>query len=80
LLIIQKFGENECLTSSNRWLIHQSKEADMEKPYDPEKYGLVVCPQCNGSGKLPNNPKGIKVCEKCGGFGLIKKEDAPVKK
>ena len=51
----------------------------MEKPYSPEKYGLVICPECNGSGKLPKNPKG-KVCEKCGGFGFIKNEDAPVKK
>jgi DnaJ-class molecular chaperone len=31
----------------------------METPYSPEKYGLVICPECNGSGKLPKNPKGV---------------------
>jgi DnaJ-class molecular chaperone len=52
----------------------------MEKPYSPEKYGLVICRECNGIGKLPKNPKGVKVCEKCGGFGFIKNEETPVKK
>jgi DnaJ-class molecular chaperone len=60
--------------------MHQSKEADVETPYGPEKYGLVICPECHGTGKLPKNPKGVKVCEKCGGFGFIKNEEDPVKK
>ncbi len=46
----------------------------MGKSFDPEKHGMVMCPECKGHGKLPKGPGGVKVCSKCGGFGLIKKE------
>jgi DnaJ-class molecular chaperone len=46
----------------------------MDRPFDPEKHGMVMCPECKGNGKLPKGPGGAKVCSKCGGFGLIKKE------
>ena len=42
------------------------------KKFNPEKYGMVVCPDCNGTGYV-QNPK-RQCCPKCGGFGFIKKE------
>jgi DnaJ-class molecular chaperone len=47
----------------------------MDKIFDPEKYGMVFCPDCEGKGKLPNNPDGFLVCSRCGGSGAIRKED-----
>jgi DnaJ-class molecular chaperone len=47
-----------------------------DKNFHPKRYGMVVCPLCNGSGRLVNEPGGLKeVCLKCGGFGHIKKEN-----
>jgi rRNA maturation endonuclease Nob1 len=51
------------------------KKTIKSKMFDPEKYGMVFCPGCNGSGKSFNNCKEANVCEICGGFGLIKKEE-----
>jgi DnaJ-class molecular chaperone len=39
--------------------------------FDPEKYGMVICPVCKGNGYV-KNPK-RQCCPKCGGFGFIKK-------
>jgi len=44
----------------------------LNKTFDPEKIGMVLCPLCNGKG-FTINPK-RKCCQKCGGFGLIKME------
>ncbi len=46
----------------------------MEKIFNPEKYGMVFCPDCNGKGKIPKNLGGLNVCPKCGGSGLVKEE------
>jgi DnaJ-class molecular chaperone len=47
----------------------------MDKTFASEKYHMVICPCCNGSGRFAKNPDGIKeVCPKCGGFGHLKKE------
>jgi len=46
----------------------------MDKIFNPEKYSMVFCPDCNGKGKIPKNPGGVKVCPKCGGSGLVKEE------
>jgi DnaJ-class molecular chaperone len=47
----------------------------MDKAFASEKYHMVICPCCNGSGRFAKNPDGIKeVCPKCGGFGHLKKE------
>ena len=51
----------------------------MEKPskvkgFTPEKYGMIFCPDCSGSGRSFADAKGVNVCKVCGGFGLIKKE------
>ena len=47
----------------------------MNKTFDPEKYGMVVCPLCKSKGFIINPKR--KCCTKCGGFGLIKKENGP---
>ena len=52
----------------------------MNKIFDPEKYGMVFCPDCKGKGKLPKKPDGFIVCSRCGGCGAIRKEkEAPEK-
>ena len=38
---------------------------------DPEKYGMIFCPYCGGSGKSCSDAEGTMVCKTCGGFGLI---------
>jgi len=43
--------------------------------FDPEKYGMIICAECNGSGKSSRGPEEGIVCSACGGFGLIKKKD-----
>ncbi len=52
----------------------------MDKMFNPEKYGMLFCLECHGSGKILNEPEDIEVCSKCGGFGFIKKERGPGKK
>ncbi len=44
----------------------------MRKTFDPTKYNMVLCPLCNGKGKLEKNPDSFDVCKECGGFGFIK--------
>lgn len=46
----------------------------MDKVFNPEKYGMVFCPDCKGKGKLQKNPHGLIVCSRCGGCGAIRKE------
>ena len=53
---------------------------EMDKNFAPEKYGMAVCPLCDGKGFLIEESEGTggsvrKVCIKCGGFGAIKKEE-----
>jgi len=43
-----------------------------KKTFDPKKYGMVICPWCNGDGYTRNPNR--QCCPKCGGFGLIKNE------
>ena len=42
------------------------------KTFNPEKYGMVVCPDCKSNGYVWNAER--QSCPKCGGFGFIKKE------
>jgi hypothetical protein len=42
--------------------------------FNPEKYGMVFCPGCGGSGKSFSGGEKVDICKLCGGFGLIKKE------
>jgi DnaJ-class molecular chaperone len=52
---------------------------DMDETFNPDKYGMLVCPECNGNGKFPNDSGDVEVCAGCGGFGFIKKEEDPEK-
>jgi hypothetical protein len=40
--------------------------------FNPERYGMIFCPQCNGRGKIFKTIKEFEVYTACGGFGLIK--------
>lgn len=42
--------------------------------FNPERYGMICCPVCKGSGKFFNGVERGAVCKICGGFGFIKKE------
>jgi phage FluMu protein Com len=53
---------------------------EMDRTFDPEKYGMLFCFECNGNGKLLTDSGGIEVCPRCGGFGFIKKEEEPDQK
>lgn len=46
----------------------------MGKIFNPEKYGMVFCPDFKGKGKLPKKSDGFIVCSRCGGSGAVKKE------
>jgi DnaJ-class molecular chaperone len=44
-----------------------------DEMFNPEIYGMVSCPNCNGSGKSFDEAKGVDICMVCGGFELVKK-------
>ncbi len=46
-----------------------------DQKFDPEKYGMIFCPNCSGSGKSFTGSKGADVCKVCGGCGLLKQEE-----
>ena len=43
-----------------------------KKIFQPEKYGMVICSQCNGQGYIQARKR--RCCPKCGGFGFVRKE------
>jgi rRNA maturation endonuclease Nob1 len=43
--------------------------------FNPNKYGMIFCPNCSGSGRSFADGQGVNVCNVCGGVGLIKKEE-----
>ncbi len=49
------------------------EKTGMGRRFNPDKYGMIYCPVCKGSGKLSNGAEGGVACETCGGFGLVKK-------
>ena len=55
----------------------------MHKDFFPEKYGMLICPVCDGKGFLIKSSSlsdnfSRSVCDKCGGFGAIRKgEEVP---
>jgi DnaJ-class molecular chaperone len=55
----------------------KGKRTATDKMFNPEKYGMAVCPLCKGKGKIRKKPDKFNVCTGCGGFGLIKKEKEP---
>jgi len=44
------------------------------RSFIPDRYGMIYCPVCKGSGKLLNGVEERVVCKICGGFGYIRKE------
>jgi DnaJ-class molecular chaperone len=40
--------------------------------FQPERYGMVICPSCNGQGYIQTPER--QCCLKCGGFGFVRKE------
>jgi hypothetical protein len=52
----------------------KTKKTEMDKSFNPEKYNMIYCPSCRGTGKSFNGDEGVKVCTQCGGFGWVKKE------
>jgi len=42
----------------------------MDKKFNPEKYGMMVCPVCDRYSRI-HCPDDAKVCQNCGGFGFI---------
>jgi ribosomal protein L37AE/L43A len=50
-----------------------TKKRKLHKSFNPEKYKMISCPFCRGTGKSSNAGEGIKVCIQCGGFGWVKK-------
>ena len=51
----------------------QMEKTVMGTRFNPDRYGMIYCPVCKGSGKIINEIEGRVVCKICGGFGLIKK-------
>jgi len=43
-----------------------------KKIFQPEKYGMIICSNCDGNGYIQNPER--QPCPKCGGFGFVKKE------
>jgi rRNA maturation endonuclease Nob1 len=50
------------------------QKAVMGRGFNPDKYGMIHCPVCKGSGKLFNGVETAIVCKICGGFGFVKKK------
>jgi DnaJ-class molecular chaperone len=42
--------------------------------FNPEKYRMMSCPSCGGTGKSSSGDEKVKVCSLCGGFGWVRKE------
>ena len=77
--IYHSAGGNE-ETSHTLFLKVKERRIEMDKNFTPEKYGMVICPLCDGRGFLIQqsgqiNVTARRVCTKCGGFGAIKKEE-----
>lgn len=39
---------------------------------NPEKFGYIECPHCNGFGSSFKDPEDINVCTQCHGTGLVR--------
>jgi len=51
-----------------------TKKRELHKNFNPEKYKMISCPSCRGTGKSSDGDEKVKVCSQCGGFGWVKKE------
>ena len=48
---------------------------NIEIMLNPEKFGNIQCPHCNGYGSSLKDSEAVNISTRCGGTGLIKKED-----
>ncbi len=55
-----------------RVITRRIAENKNKKIFIPEKYGMVVCPNCDGQRYIQRSKR--QRCPDCGGFGFIKKE------
>ena len=51
---------------------NKGREINVNRTFDPKKYGMILCPLCKGKGFVINPER--QCCQKCGGFGYIKIE------
>jgi len=49
-------------------------ENNFEIMLNPEKFGYMWFPHCNGYRSSLKDQEGVNICTKCGGTGLIKSE------
>jgi len=59
----------------NYGTLKNGNKIHMNKTFDSEKYGMIVCPLCDGKGFIIDTKR--KCPQKCGGFWLIKKQNGP---
>jgi len=60
-------------------LSREKRRSSMERKmkgriFDPERYEMMFCSACDGTGKSFHDVTGPVVCTVCGGFGLVKIE------
>lgn len=51
-----------------------SRKKATDRMFNPEKYQMNFCHECQGLGKTFNKDKSKEVCQVCGGFGLIRNQ------
>jgi hypothetical protein len=44
-------------------------------PFNPEKYGMMFCPFCEGASRAPDHEAAEYICSACGGFGWMRREN-----
>jgi len=55
-----------------RGLLEERGKINLNKTFDPQKIGMVLCPLCDGKG-FTINPK-RKCCQNAGDLGLLRKK------
>jgi len=59
--------------------VMQMEKTFIGRRFNPDRYAMIYCPVCNGSGKL-FEVEGGGVCKICGGFGFVKKQVSGLEK
>jgi hypothetical protein len=58
----------------------KGKNMTMGKIFNPEKYGMVFCPDCKGKGKLPKNLMALLSAQDVEAVGPLEKKRKLLKK